>query len=94
LGPRGYAFAIYLIHNVILYVMRDNLYHEPTFGYFLLLSAVSFAAALGIALAVSRSRTLARVLFLIRRKERQEGDRGGGGLSLIELLSKYFENSF
>ena len=68
-----YAFAIYLIHNAILYVMRDDLYHEPTSGYFLLFSAVSFAAALGIALAVSRSRTLARVLFLIRGMERKEG---------------------
>ena len=51
-----YAFAIYLIHNVILYAMRDNLYHEPTFGYFLLFFAVSFVSALGIALVVSRSR--------------------------------------
>ena len=63
-----YSFAIYLIHNIILYTLKDNMFHEVTLYYFFIFLIVSLLLSLIIAIILSNSKTLSKLLFLIKSK--------------------------
>ena len=62
-----YAFSIYLIHNVILRILTEMTQYEENISYCFLFFISSFILSIIIAMILSKSKKISKILFLINK---------------------------